>query len=344
MLNLRRLSSLALIGSQLALASAQAADLGDNTNYVSDHGTLEARARVLTNGDRKIVIIPMIHVSTGRFYKGVTAELKKYDDGGAAILQEGVGLCGRKGDPLHTVWIPGENFDATVAAQLYSSGAALTEADLEHAGYAKQDCDDEKPPGFFARIKDEYFSTYSIIGAIFFLRSQTNELHLYPKGMPRRDGDIIGAHLTQLRDQMVFDSMVSCFEKFVRSGAGASASPGKSRCDRVDSFLHGVDTNSYIVGLRNQVLMAKLLKTLGLPADPALDARYETNASELGEAKKTAILAWGADHFVADDGAFPKALAALGFGFSSSSEIAIASCKRVHRNLMLNQTSSGVCN
>ena len=309
----------ALIASSLLLSSTAFADF-----YVQN-GDVMAEVQTYIKGEKKIVLIDMIHVAPKSFYKDVNRLLKSYKDSNPLILEEGVKHCESAGD---VSYLPGPTANFEILTQLYKRrnefDVASAEASLTLAGFYKRKCQggsSNEAPGIIDRFASR-FSMYGLIAGIGFVRSQ-GSIKVYPNGMKVESGDIASARFENPITKALAGSVVECMLSLRAEGGcvpfkkWAQTEDGKKLSDEL------------ILDLRNDVLLGATFSSLGLTS--SFGQGYDFPVGD-GSAHNTVLLPWGAAHM---PGGLLKAIESQGFVKAAKSGIKYTDCARVKRNILL---------
>lgn len=294
--------------------------------YVKD-GKVMAEVQTYSKGDKKIVLIDMIHVAPKSFYKDVNKLMKTYKSTNPVILQEGVSHCAQKGD---TAILPGPDANFGMLAKLYRARAtfdtASAEGALAAAGFVKKVCTADashSQPGIIDRFASR-FSMYGLIAGLGFVRSQ-GSLKVYPNGVKLESGDIASARFESPISKALAGSVVECMLSLRAEGgcvpfkAWANTAEGKELTDEL------------ILARRNDVLLGATFASLGVPSNFGSDYDFPVGS---GATHNTVLLPWGAAHM---PGGLLKSIEDMGFVKAAKSGIEYTDCARVKRNILLGQ-------
>lgn len=294
--------------------------------YVSNDKVM-SEVQTYVKGQKKIVLIDMVHIGPKSFYRGVKSTLKKYRKENSIILQEGVRHCDKKGDEII---IPTAKANFEELERLFTIRESLSTSDalkkLKEAGFQRGICSydaSDKAPNFLSRLMSR-FSFYGLFAGIGLIRSQSS-LRVYPNGSNLKSGDIATGSFKHPVMKALAGSVIECMLN-VRSEENCQAFKLWQGTEGGHKLI-----DMLILNIRNTTLAAKTLAALG--EKRTLEDHYNLNINEESD-YDVAILPWGADHM---SQGLLASFEVAGFKKESSEKkgITYTSCKRLNRNLVL---------
>jgi hypothetical protein len=286
-----------------------------------------SEVQTYVKGDKKIVLIDMVHIGPRKFYKNVNTKLSEYKNDNAIVLQEGVSQCHKSGDLLY---LPKETTKFKAFEKAFKNRSLIPQEEavklLASMDFQSSKCSDkvsDEQPKFLDRFLSR-FSLYGIIAGVGLMRSQ-GTMKVYPRGVQLENGDVASSGFHHPFMNALSGSIVECMLNVARE-KNCIAFKEWSKTDSGKKLI-----DEFILDTRNDVLLAKSLNALNEEV-PNLTDSYDVSGND--KKTKTVILPWGADHMPKG---LLKSIEQAGFKkVEGQKGIVYTSCKRMRRNIVLN--------